>query len=218
MTKTIRCILVLTALFTLCLQLSAQAPASDPLPDSPGQLAHTSANSSGRAAGSTYQFPSGRRQFGNYVFSVLGPPGIISAAVGAGLDQRKPEPDEWDSGAAGYGERFGSRYGMRLVSQSTAYTLGAALHQDVTYHRCECRGLLPRTTHAFTSIITARTPSGATRLSIPLIVSPYAGSFTAVYGWYPDHYGASDAARLGSTSFLFRGVGNLVGEFLAPAR
>jgi hypothetical protein len=43
----------------------------------------------------------------------------------------------------------------------------------------------------------------------------YAGSFTAVYGWYPDHYGASDATRVGSTSFLFRGVGNLVGEFLA---
>src|SRR5260370_30290234 len=168
MTKAIRCMSVLTALVTLCLQLSAQSPTSDSLPDSPGRLAQTSANSSGRPAGSTYQFPSGRRQFGNYVFSVLGPPGIISAAIGAEFDQRKPEPDEWDSGAGGYGERFGSRYGMRLVSQSTAYTLGAALHEDVTYHRCECQGFVHLTSYAFPSSVTARAPLRGTLSAAPL--------------------------------------------------
>jgi hypothetical protein len=127
-----------------------------------------------------YTFPNGHQQFNNYLYSTFGPPAFIASAIGAGLDQRKPAPPEWDSGAQGYAERYGWRFGMQLVSQTAAYSLGALTHEDVTYHRCACAGLLPRTTHAFASILTARTSSGRTVFSVPALVSPYAGSFTAV--------------------------------------
>jgi len=140
------------------------------------------------------------------------------SAIAAGIDQGKPAPPEWDSGAQGYGERYGWRFGMQMVSQTTAYSLGALSHEDVTYHRCECTGLIPRTTHAFVSTLTAKTRSGRTVFSVPALVSPYAGSFTAVNAWYPSRYEPADAFRIGNMSFVFKAAGNLVGEFLAPGR
>lgn len=165
-----------------------------------------------------YSFPDSHQQFRNYLHSTFGPPAFISSAVGAGLDQRKPAPPEWDSGAHGYAERYGWRFGMQLVSQTTAYSLGALIHEDVAYHRCACAGFLPRTTHAFVSTLAARTGRGRTVFSVPALVSPYAGSFTAVNAWYPARYEPADALRIGSMSFVFKAAGNLVGEFIAPPR
>lgn len=192
---------------------------SSPQP-APGSVAGYVANPP-TPAGNTaapYTFPDSHQQFRNYLYSTFGPPAFIASAVGAGLDQRKPAPPEWDSGAQGYAERYGGRFGMQLVSQTTAYSLGALSHEDVTYHRCACAGLLPRTTHAFVSTLTARSRSGRTVFSVPALVSPYAGSFTAVNAWYPARYEPADALRIGSMSFVFKAAGNLVGEFFAPRR
>jgi hypothetical protein len=166
----------------------------------------------------TYNFPDRYQQFRNYLFSTFGPPGLISTAVGAGLDQSKPAPPEWDSGAEGYAERYGSRFGMLLVSETTKYSLGAVLHEDVAFHRCDCTGFIPRSTHAVVSTLTAKTRSGQTIFSIPALVSPYAGSFTVVNAWYPSRYEPADAFRIGSMTFVFKVAGNLVGEFIAPRR
>lgn len=166
----------------------------------------------------TYLFPDADRQFQNYLYNALGPPALISTAVGAALDQRKPAPPEWDSGAKGYAERYGWRFGMSLIGETTKYSLGAITHEDVAFHRCECKGFFPRAAHALTSTLTAKTPSGHTILSFPALVSPYAGSFTAMSAWYPARYGPRDAFRTGSISFAFKAIGNLVGEFIAPPR
>jgi hypothetical protein len=165
-----------------------------------------------------YSFPDGKQQFRNYLYYTFGPPGLISTAVGAGIDQGKPAPPEWDSGAKGYAERYGWRFGMNLTSKTTEYTLAALTHEDVAYHRCDCSGLLPRTGHAFVSVLTARTQSGRTVFSVPSLVAPYAGSFTAVNAWYPSRYEPADALRIGNMSFVFKAAGNLIGEFIAPRR
>jgi len=170
------------------------------------------------AAPGTYTFPGAKQQWDNYLYNAFGPPAWISTAVGAALDQNKPGPPEWDSGAKGYGERYGWRFGMSLVGETAQYSSGALMHQDVAFHRCECRGFFPRTFHALTSTLTATTPGGRTVFSVPALVSPYAGSFTAMNAWYPARYGPADAFRVGSISFAFKAVGNLVGEFLAPRR
>ena len=165
-----------------------------------------------------YTFPDRKQQFRNYLYYTFGPPAFISTAVGAGLDQNKPAPPEWDSGAQGYGERYGWRFGMNMVTQTTEYSLGSVMHEDVAFHRCQCSGFFPRSAHAVISTLTAKTPSGQTVFSVPALVSPYAGSFTAVNAWYPSRYGSPDAVRIGSISFAYKVAGNLIGEFIAPRR
>lgn len=170
-----------------------------------------------RPATGGYVFPDGRQQFHNYVDAMFGPPAFVRAAIGAGLDQQKPAPPEWDEGAKGYGERYGFRFGMDMIGESARYGGGALLHEDVTYHRCECRGFLPRSEHALFGVVTARKPSGRTVISLPSIGSPYAGSFAAVAAWYPARYEAADAFRIGSMSFAFRAGMNMIREFLMLA-
>jgi hypothetical protein len=165
-----------------------------------------------------YTFPGGKQQIRNYIYSTFGPPAFISTAVGAGLDQKKPAPPEWGSGAEGYGERYGWRFGMQMIGHTSEYSLGALVHEDVAYHRCDCTRLIGRSSHAISSTLTAKTTSGRTIFSVPSLVSPYVGSFVAVGAWYPSRYEPADAFRIGSTSFLFKAVGNLVGEFIAPRR
>jgi hypothetical protein len=188
----------------------SQSPQADP-PVAPFAAA------SSRTAGA-YTFPDHRQQFQNYLYYTFGPPGLISTAIGAGIDQGKPAPPEWDSGAAGYAERYGWRFGMNLTTKTSEFSLGALTHEDVAYHQCDCSGFFPRTVHAFASVLTARTRSGRTVFSMPALVSPYVGSFTAVNAWYPNRYEPADAFRIGNMSFVFKAGGNLIGEFIAPRR
>jgi hypothetical protein len=184
------------------------------LPDAPsGNASPTVAVPATRG----YEFPTLRQQFQNYLRNTFGPPAFIAAAVGAGIDQQKPAPPEWDSGGLGFSERYGFRYGMVLIRNTTKYSLGAAMRQDVAYHRCECTGFVPRGFHAIASTVTARTRSGRTIVSLPALSAPYAGAFAAMNAWYPARYESQDAVRMGSMSFTFAAGANLFREFLLRA-
>ena len=51
-------------------------------------------------------------------------------------------------------------------------------------------------------------------ISVPALVSPYVGTMTAVYGWYPNRYGYKDAFRMGNYTLLGFLVQNVATEFL----
>lgn len=66
------------------------------------------------------------------------------------------------------------------------------------------------------TFIARRGDDGHRVFSIPALVAPYAGTMTAVYGWYPSRYGAKDAFRLGNYSMLGYVGQNIVLEFFHP--
>ena len=83
------------------------------------------------------------------------------------------------------------------------------------YYHCECTGLFPRLRHAIISTFTARRGEDGHRVfSFSDLVAPYAGTMTAVYGWYPGHYDAKDAFRMGNYSLLWYAGANIGLEFL----
>jgi hypothetical protein len=151
----------------------------------------------------------------NYLFDGFGPYPIVGAALAAGLSQATNGVPEWKQGAEGYGKRIGSDFGIAAVSTTTRYALSAAFKQDALYYRCECTGVFPRLRHAVISTLTARRGSDGHRVfSFPALVAPYVGTMTAVYGWYPDRYGAKDALRMGNYNLLAYMGANIVLEFL----
>jgi hypothetical protein len=78
------------------------------------------------------------------------------------------------------------------------------------YYRCECKGVFPRLGHAVISTLTARRGEDGHRVfSLPALVAPYAGTMTAVYGWYPGRYDDKDAFRMGNYSLLGYVGGNI---------
>jgi hypothetical protein len=162
----------------------------------------------------TYERPSQRTMAGNYVFDAFGPYPIGGGAVAAGIGQFGNAPPEWRQGVEGYSKRFGSDFGIAAVGTTARYALAEALKDDTLYYRCDCRGVFPRMRHAVFSTLTARRGEDGHRVfSIPALVAPYAGSFTAVYGWYPDRFGAKDAFRIGNYDMLAYVGGNFALEF-----
>jgi hypothetical protein len=192
----------------------AQAPADSDhssgapvLPSSPGATR--------RQLLLTYTRPTEKTKLRNYFFDAFGPYPIAGAAIAAGINQAERTPPEWEQGAEGYGKRFGSNFAIAAVSTTSRYTLAKAFGEDTLYYRCECKGVFRRLNHAVISTFTARRGDDGHRVfSFPALVAPYAGTMTAVYGWYPGRYNAMDGFRMGNYSLLGYVGGNLAVEFL----
>ena len=168
-----------------------------------------------RQATTDYIRPSREVRLNDYLFEAFGPYPMTVTAVAAGINQFNNAPPEWGQGMAGFGKRFGSDFGMAAIGNTTRYGLSEAFKEDTLYYRCECRGVFPRLSHAVISTVTARRGEDGHRVfSFSALAAPYAGATAAVYGWYPDRYGAKDALRLGNYSLLFYMGGNVALEFL----
>jgi len=162
-----------------------------------------------------YTRPTERTKLRNYFFDTYGPYPIVGAALAAGINQADNTPPEWKQGAAGYGKRFASDFGIAAVTTTTRYALAKAFREDTLYYRCECKGAFPRLSYAVISTFTSRRGNDGHRVFFfPALVAPYAGTMTAVYGWYPGRYGAKDAFRMGNYSLLGYMGGNIALEFL----
>ena len=77
------------------------------------------------------------------------PEAYLKRAFAAAIDQARETPYQWQGGIGGYGERFASREGQFIASNSLAALGNAKLGYEVRYDQCKCRGLWKRTRHAF---------------------------------------------------------------------
>lgn len=163
----------------------------------------------------TYRRPTERTKLRNYLFDTFGPYPVAGVVILGALNQADRTPPEWGQGAGAYGERVGSDFGIAMVTTTTRYALAEAFREDTIYYRCECQGVFRRLGHAVISTVTARHgDDGHRRLSFPSLVAPYAGTMTAVYGWYPSRYGVKDALRMGNYDLLAFMGGNIAREFI----
>jgi hypothetical protein len=180
-----------------------------------GDSSGTVASTAPAQPGLTYTRPTQTTKLGNYFFDAFGPYPLVGATLTAGIDQASNAPPEWKQGAEGYSKRLGSEFGIAAVGTTTRYALAEVFKEDTLYYRCECKGVFPRLRHALISTLTARRGEDGHRVfSFPALVAPYAGTMTAVYGWYPRRYDAKDALRMGNYNLLEYVVGNIAQEFL----
>jgi hypothetical protein len=183
--------------------------------DSSSSAALPSAGTTHQQLAPTYTRPTEKTKLHNYFFDAFGPNPIVGAAFAAGINQYESTPPEWRQGAEGYGKRFVSNFAIAGVSTTTRYALAKAFHEDTLYYRCQCKGFFPRMNHAVISTFTSRRGDDGHRVfSLPALVAPYAGTMTAVYGWYPSRYNAKDGFRMGNYSLLGYVGGNIALEFL----
>lgn len=157
-----------------------------------------------------------------FLYDAFGPGTWIAAGILAGRDQArnhssdtKPhgEPPEWGQGAEGYGDRYASRFGQMVISQTVRYGTGALLHEDVSYHRCQCSGFLPRFSHAFVGSYTAKTRSGKSTFSLPNVIGPLAAGQIAAAGWYPSRFDQRQGLRLSVPLLTGAPIRNIIHEF-----
>jgi hypothetical protein len=163
----------------------------------------------------TYHRPNEKTKLRNYLFDAFGPYPLAGAVVLGAINQADKTPPEWGQGADAFGERVASDFGIATVTTTTRYALAKAFREDTLYYRCECGGVFRRLGHAVISTVTARRGEDGHRgLSFPAVVAPYAGTMTAVYGWYPSRYGVKDGLRMGNYALLAFVGGNIAREFI----
>ena len=161
-----------------------------------------------------YMRPTQATKVRNYYFDAFGPYPIVGAGLAAGISQADNAPPEWGQGAKGYSKRFSSDFGIAAVATTTRYALSEAFHEDSLYYRCECKGVFRRLSHAVVSTFTARRGDDGHRVfSFPGVAAPYAGTMTAVYGWYPGRYNYKDGFRMGNYTLLGYVGANVALEF-----
>ncbi len=80
--------------------------------------------------------------------TVLTPGAYLKRMFDAGIDQVRGVPYQWDDGWAGYTERWASREGQFIASNSLTALGDAKLGYEPRYDQCRCRGFWPRTRHA----------------------------------------------------------------------
>jgi hypothetical protein len=84
-----------------------------------------------------------------YLEQTLTTPGAyMKRMFAAGIDQARGVPYQWDDGWAGYAERFASREGQFIASNSLAALGNRMLKYEPRYDRCRCNRFWPRTWHA----------------------------------------------------------------------
>jgi len=80
--------------------------------------------------------------------TVLTPGAYLKRMFDASIDQARGVPYQWGGGVGGYGERWASREGQFLASNSLTALGDAKLGYEPRYDQCRCRGFWPRTRHA----------------------------------------------------------------------
>ena len=68
-----------------------------------------------------------------YLHEAFRPSKLLTNAIGAATAQWRNDPKEWGQGGAGFGRRYGSRLGVSVATDSIAYGIGLAHHEDPRY-------------------------------------------------------------------------------------
>jgi len=165
--------------------------------------------------GIAYHRPTEREKLRNFAFDAFGPYPILTAVGSASIQQAYGTPPEWGQGWDAFGTRFGSNYGIQLITTSTRYVLAEAFREDTLYYRCSCSGFFPRLGHALISTVTARRGNdGHREFSLAALGAPYAGTMSAALGWYPSRYQAMDGFRMGNYNLAAAAGQNVALEFI----
>ena len=150
-----------------------------------------------------------------YVWTTVGAPGAIGAAIVGGVEQWQHYPPEWGQGLSGYSKRWASAYGAAAIGNTTKYGVAHFMHQDPSFTRCECTGVGRRLRHALTSPFMARTPDGRRVFSLATVAGQAAEHVVPASIWYPPGRIISDGVVLALAGVVAKMGVNVTREFVS---
>ncbi len=149
-----------------------------------------------------------------YFHSLVGAHALVFTAVRAGINQGLDSPEEWGSGAQGFGYRAASAFGQSLVGNTVESGIAAALDEDNRYFASGEQGVWRRLKYAVASSFLARHDNGSRSISISELAGPAAGAAVSRL-WQPDSTNsAGDAAESFGVSVGVHVALNVTREFV----
>ena len=149
-----------------------------------------------------------------YVWSTLGPTGLLNSALMAGFDEWRGAPKSWTREERGYAQRWASEYAASAIGSTTKYAVARLRHEDPSFARCDCRGVGPRLRHAMAAPFMARTADGAWVFSPATVAGLAAENVIPAATWYPAPRGVRDGAAHVLTGVLSKMAVDVAHEFM----
>ena len=175
----------------------------------------TTATDEAAVSPAPYLLPTESQKLQNFESSAIGPAALAGSAIAGAIDQAADFPGRWGQGTNAYGVRVASNLGISLVTATSQYALGEALHEDTAYYRCTCRRFFPRFWHAaLSTVVGRRGTDGHESFSMALAASPFIGPLVAANTWIPSRDGAILGLRMGEHNLMGQFAMNQALEFL----
>jgi hypothetical protein len=138
---------------------------------------------------------------------------MVFAAVGASFDQLRDRPGQWDQGAEGFGERFGSHVGSYIVQRSVFFPVQAIDHEDTRYFRSERTSYKGRLGDAFLHTIWRHNDSGGMMPAYSEFLGDYSAAAVSRQWWPRQYHNGSSIFIAGSDTILVDAGINVFHEF-----
>ncbi len=155
----------------------------------------------------------GKEKFRYFLGSTFGPMSFMSSVAGTAIRQGIDSVPEWEQGMEGYGKRFASSFGQKIVEQTLQQGTGALLREDPRYFNSGRQGIFRRTIYGIGTTFVSHKDSGGIRPAYARFI----GAFGAVWisrQWYPQsHATAGDYITSGAISISLDVAGNVFNEF-----
>lgn len=153
-----------------------------------------------------------------YLHDTVGPETLTSLAAGAGIAHARNHPSAWEQGMAGYGRRYGSRFGKHLVDHTIRLAVESARGEDSRYFPSPRRETWSRIGHAVRQTFLARTEDGKQTIAVGRLAGTLGGGLVS-RSWHPKgHDSFVDGLQSGGISFGFDVGMNVFHEFWPDIR
>jgi hypothetical protein len=160
-----------------------------------------------------------REQRNQYIWETFGAPGIVNAAIGAGIGQALNTPDVWGQSERAFVKRFATEYAESGINSTTKYVLARLRDEDPAFHSCTCSGFRRRALHAILSpVIAYRFSDGEPQFSAARMAGTAAAGFISASTWKPGPPGAGDQLAHIGVDLLSAMGENLLREFVFHRR
>ena len=145
---------------------------------------------------------------------LIEPDDLIISAAGAGIEQWRDVPPQWQQGSEGFARRFGSAEGFTAAHGAVALGFDVALHLDPRYRRMPHAGFRTRLWNALSQTFIATKDSGGKTINVSEIAGNFGAGFIA-NAWEPPGYNsAGSALSRGALGLAYHAAKNVVREFL----
>ncbi len=150
------------------------------------------------------------RYDGEHLFD---PENLIFAGIGAGFDQLRDRPDQWEQGWGAYGQRYASHLGYYLIQRSVMFPVQAIDHEDTRFFRSTRTSYRGRLGDALLHTVWRHNDSGGMMPAYSEFLGDYAAAALSRQWWPPQYHTGSAIFYAGSNTILVDAGINVFQEF-----
>jgi hypothetical protein len=142
----------------------------------------------GTVNGVTYDQPSHKDQFFDYLRDSYGLPAFARSTVRSLYSEARGKPEGWGQDFPGYAQRFGSAVAVTAINGNVRFAMETIFNEDMRYIPCHGCSAKRKVWNTVLAEFTARHDVDGRRFfTLTPVIADFSGPIIANAFWYPNH-------------------------------